>query len=63
MLLRLLLKVTKVTNGHQKLQEIGQNSIISSFFCPKELEVGPVSGPHLLVLVKLKICISQAVFV
>ena len=34
-LLRLQLKVTKVTTGHQKLPIMGQNSIISSFFCPK----------------------------
>ena len=34
-LLRLLLKVTKVSTGHQKLPKMDQNSIISSFFCPK----------------------------
>ena len=34
-LLTLLLKVTKVTAGHQKWPIMGQNSIISSFFCPK----------------------------
>ena len=57
----LLLKVTKVTTGHQKLPKMGQNSIISSFFArrakkasaegrspPQELEVGPRSGPYLL---------------
>ena len=59
-LLRLLLKVTKVTTGHQKMPKMGQNSIISSFFArkkasaegrspPQELEVGPRSGPYLLV--------------
>ena len=61
-LLILLLKVTKVTTGHQKLPKMGQNSIISSFFVrraktaslkgqspPQELEVGPCSGPYLLV--------------
>ena len=37
-LLRLLLKVTNVTNGHQKWPKIGQNNIISA--CPPpELEV------------------------
>ena len=61
-LLRLLLKVTKVTTGHQKMPKIGQNSIISSFFAqrankasaegrspPQEREVGPRSGLYLLV--------------
>ena len=65
MLLRLLLKVTKVTTGHQKLPKMGQNSIISFYFCPKgkkalaegrsplqELEVGPRSGPYLLVIIQ-----------
>ena len=33
--LRLLLKVNKVTTGHQKWPKIGQNRIIGSFFCPK----------------------------
>ena len=60
----LLLKVTKVTTGHQKLPKVVQNSIISSFFArrakkasaegrspPQELEVGPRSGPYLLVAV------------
>ena len=59
----LLLKVTKVTTGHQKLPKMGQNSIISSFFArrtkkasaegrspPQELEVSPRSGLYLLVL-------------
>ena len=61
-LLRLLLKVTKVTTGHKKLPKMGQNSIISSFFArkkalgegrspPQELEVGPRSGPYLLVVI------------
>ena len=63
--LRLLLKVTKVTTGHQKLPKMGRNSIISSFFAqrakrasaegwspPQELEVGPRSGPYLLVFFK-----------
>ena len=64
-LLRLLLKVTKVTTGHQKFPKMGQNSIISSlFFCPKgEKSLGrrpkpstgarsrPRSGPYLLVLI------------
>ena len=61
-LLRLILKVTKVTIGHQKLPKMGQNSKINSFFArrakkasaegrspPQELEVGPRSGPYLLV--------------
>ena len=51
-----------VTTGHQKLPKMGQNSINSSFFgrrakkasaegrsSPQELEVGPRSGPYLLV--------------
>ena len=70
-LLRLLLKVTKVTIGHQKLPKMGQNSKISTFFArrakkasaegrspPQELEVGPRSGPYLLVLLILKKWIS-----
>ena len=59
-LLRFLLNVTKVTSGHQKLPKIGRNSIINCLFCPKgkkslggsppqELEVGPRSGPYLIV--------------
>ena len=60
----LLLKVTKVTTGHQELPKMGQNSIISSFFARRakkasaegrsssqELEVGPRSGPYLLVVI------------
>ena len=34
-LLRLLLKVTNVTTGHQKLPKMGQNSIINPFFAPR----------------------------
>ena len=34
-LLRLLLKDTKVNNGHKKWPKIVQNSIISFFLCPK----------------------------
>ena len=62
-LLRLQLKVTKVTTGHQKSQKMAKNSIISNFFAQRtkkdsaegrsplqELEVGPLSGPYLLVL-------------
>ena len=61
-LLGLLLKVTKVTTGHQKCPKIGQNSIISSFFPEgqkkpsaegrspaQKLKVDPRSGPYLLV--------------
>ena len=61
-LLRLLLKVTKVTTQHQKWPKMGQNSKIGSLFArrgkkasaegqspPQELEVGPRSGPYLLV--------------
>ena len=61
-LLRLLLNDTTVTIGHQKSPKMGQNSIKSSFFArrakkasakgrspPQELEVGPRSGPYLLV--------------
>ena len=62
-LLRLPLNVTTITTRHQKLPKMGQNSIKSSSFCPKgqkktsaegqsppqELEVGPHSGPYLLV--------------
>ena len=58
-LLRLLLKVTKVNTGHQKLPKQHKKP----FFCPKgkkslgrsppqELEVGPRSGPYLLVCKK-----------
>ena len=63
--LRLLLKVTEVTTGHQKWPKMGQSSIISSFFArrtkkaldegqspPQELEVGPRSGLYILVPLK-----------
>ena len=63
----LLLKVTKVTTGQQKLTKMGQNSIITSFFAqrvkkasvegqspPQELEISPRSGPYLLVTFNLK---------
>ena len=66
-LLRLLLKVTKVTTGNQKMPKMGQNSIISPFFArraknalaegrspPQELEVSPRSGLYLLVFLKTK---------
>ena len=60
----LLLKVTKFTTGHQKLQKKnGQKQHNNLFFWPKgkkslsqrpsppqELEVGPRSGPYLLVV-------------
>ena len=62
LLLKLLLKVTKVTTGHQKLPKMGQNSILRSFLArrakkasaegrspPQELEVSPRSGLYLLV--------------
>ena len=61
-LLRLLFKVTKVTTGHQILPKISPNSKISPCLDPKgkkaltegrsppqELELGPCSGPYLLV--------------
>ena len=61
-MIRLLLNVTMVTTGHQKLPKMGQNSIKSFFFAlrakkalaegrspPQDLEVGPRSGPYLLV--------------
>ena len=67
-LLMLLLKITEVTTGHQKLPKVGQNSIRRSFFArrakkassggrspPQELEVGPRSGPYILVYIKIKL--------
>ena len=66
----LLLKATKVTTGHQNLPKMGQNSIISSFFARRvkkalgqspqqELEVGPRSGPYLVVsLTQVLWCLS-----
>ena len=61
----LLLNVTMVTTGHQKSPKMGQNSLRSSFFArrakkasaegqspPQELEVGPRSGPYVLVYCK-----------
>ena len=73
--IRLLLKVTKVTTGHQKLPKICQNSIIISFFArrankasdegrspPQELKVGPRSGPYLLVLIMIIILILMMIF-
>ena len=66
-LLRLLLNVTEVTTGHQKWPKMDQKSKISSFFAqrakqastegqslPQELEVGPRSGPYLLVYLILR---------
>ena len=68
-ILRLLLKGTMsmVATGHQKLPKMSQNSIISPFFAQRAkkalakgrspsqvLEVGPRSGPHLLVFLKLQ---------
>ena len=66
LLLWLLLKITKVTTGHQKRPKMGQNNTISSFYAqrakkslgqshPQELEVGPRSGPYLLVVRKGKV--------
>ena len=59
------MKVTKVTTGHRQLPKMGQNSIISSLFARtakkasakgqsplQEPEVGPHSGPYLLVAMK-----------
>ena len=77
-LLRLLLNVTKVTTEHQKLPKLGQNSMKSSFFArrakkasaegpspPQELEVGPRSGPYLLVFVIAAVqhCAVQCILV
>ena len=72
-LLRLLIKVTKVTTGHQKLPKMGQNRIISCFFFarrannalvegqspPQELDVGLRSGPYLLVSINESLSILQ----
>ena len=68
-LLRLLLKVTKVTTGHKKLPKMGHKSIVSPFLPkgqkkpsakgqspPQELEIGPRSGPYLLVASKTIAC-------
>ena len=62
------LLITKVTTGHKQLPKMGQNSIRSSFFArrakkasaggrspPQELEVGPLSGPYILVYIKIKL--------
>ena len=61
--LRLILKVTKFTTSHQKLPKIGPTKYKKLFFACRakkalakdrsplqELEEGPRSGPHLLVL-------------
>ena len=64
--LRLLLKVTEVTTDHQKWPKFGKKQTQKDIFLPEgqkkasaegrsppqELEEGPRSGPHLLVLVK-----------
>ena len=68
LLIRSLLKVTKVTTEHQKRPKLGVNSILSPFFARRvskassecqsslqELEKGPRSGPYLLVLVTLAV--------
>ena len=51
-LLRLLLKVTKVTTGHHKWPKIGLNSKISSFLPSAGARIGvdPRSGLYLLVI-------------
>ena len=58
-LLSLLLKITKVTTGHQNWPKMGQNCIITPKVKkasaerrspPQELEVGPRSGLYLLEL-------------
>ena len=64
----LLLNVSTDTTGRQKSPKMGQNSISSSFFAqrakkalaegrspPQELEVGPRSGPYLLVYIKCEL--------
>ena len=69
--LRLLLKVTRVTTGHQKCPKIGQKSRMSSFFSPrakkalaehqsplKDLEVGQRSGPYLQVYLKTNTAVT-----
>ena len=43
-LLGLLLKVTNVTTGHQKLPNMGQNSITSSFFARRANKPRPKAG-------------------
>ena len=51
-LLRLLLKVTVVTTGHQKWPKVSQNSIKSLFFARWEKKPLPwCSGLYLLVVV------------
>ena len=61
--LRLPLKITNVTTGHQKWPKMGQKKHIISFFFakrlkdalaedrrpPLQIKVGPCSGPYLLV--------------
>ena len=62
-LIRLLLKVTKVTSGHKNRQkwpkqhnklfflpEVQKKASAEGQSPPQELEVGPRSGPYLLVL-------------
>jgi len=57
---------TKCYHGYYWTPKMGQNSIKSSFFArrakkasaegrspPQELEVGPLSGPYLLVFIKV----------
>ena len=74
-LFRLLLKITKVTTGHQILPKICQHRIISFFLFARkakkvsaegqspleELEIGPHSGPYLLVFVI--VCIKRKLFI
>ena len=44
--LRLLLKVTNVTIGHQKWPKMGQNSIISSFFAQRAKKASAKGWSH-----------------
>ena len=70
--LRLLLNVTTVTTEHQKLPKMSQSCIKRFFFAPRakkalaegrsppqEVEVGPCSGPYLLVSLNISIDGSQ----
>ena len=70
--LRLLVKFTEVTTEHQKLPKTSKNSMKGLSRSPlQELEVGPRSGPYLLLLsvhykvntalyiVKLALCITM----
>ena len=59
-MINVTIKITEVTTENKKMAKTGQNSTISPFLSKgqikplQDLEVGPCSGPYLLVVYKLR---------